>query len=353
MGKKRIAVLFGGQSSEHIVSCMSAANVIEQIEKDAYELILIGITEDGHWLKVDSVEDIRKDTWRESRVEAVILPDATKRCVLIRENGVLREEPIDAAFPVLHGLRGEDGTVQGLFELAKLPYVGCGVLASAVSMDKLYTKIIVDTLGIRQAAYVPVMSWKMEKDMDAVVAEVEGKFSYPVFVKPSNAGSSRGVSKAENREQLVAGLLEAARHDRKILVEEMIVGHEVECAVLGGGQKPVRSSGVGEILAAADFYDFEAKYYNEESRTVIDPELPGDSAARVRKAAERIFNAVDGYGLARVDFFVTADGEVVFNEINTLPGFTAISMYPMLWEAAGISKKDLVQELIALAFERP
>jgi len=353
MGKKRIAVLFGGQSSEHIVSCMSAANVIEQIDKDAYELVLIGITEDGHWLKVDSVEDIRRDTWRESRVEAVILPDATKRYVQINEDGVLREEPIDAAFPVLHGPCGEDGTVQGLFELAKLPYVGCGVLASAVSMDKLYTKIIVDTLGIRQAAYVPVMSWKMEKDMDAVVAEVEGKFSYPVFIKPSNAGSSRGVSKAENREQLVAGLLEAARHDRKILVEEMIVGHEVECAVLGGGQKPVRSSGVGEILAAADFYDFEAKYFNEESRTVIDPELPGDSAARVRKAAEKIFNAVDGYGLARVDFFVTADGEVVFNEINTLPGFTAISMYPMLWEAAGISKKDLIQELIALAFERP
>lgn len=352
MDKKKIAVLFGGQSSEHIVSCMSAANVIEQIDTLRYDLILIGITEDGHWVKADSVEDIRSGAWKESKVEAVISPDATKQCVIFTENGVSSQQRIDVAFPVLHGLFGEDGTVQGLFELARIPYVGCGVLASAVSMDKLYTKIIVDDLGIRQADYVPVMSWKMNKDMDGVVKQIEEKFAYPVFVKPSNAGSSKGVSKAENREELVEGLLEAARHDRKILVEETIVGHEIECAVLGGGQKPVQSSGVGEILAAAEFYDFEAKYYNEESRTVLGPELPGDSAEQVRKAAASIFNAVDGYGLARVDFFVTKDGEVVFNEINTLPGFTAISMYPMLWEAAGISKRDLINRLIDLAFER-
>jgi len=262
------------------------------------------------------------------------------------------EEKVDVVFPVLHGLYGEDGTVQGLFSLAKLPYVGCGVLSSAVSMDKLYTKIIVDDLGIRQAAYVPVMVWKMRQDMDRVIRQVEERFAYPVFIKPSNAGSSRGVSKAENREQLIAGLEEAARHDRKILVEETIIGHEVECAVLGGGEKPVQSSGVGEILAAADFYDFDAKYYNEESRTVINPELPGNAAEKVKKAAEKIFNAVDGYGLARVDFFVTDSGEVIFNEINTMPGFTAISMYPMLWEAAGIPKKQLIDRLIELAFER-
>ncbi len=352
MDKKKIAVLFGGQSSEHIVSCMSAANVAAQIDTLRYEPVLIGITEDGHWVKAESVEDIGSGAWLESRVEAVISPDATKKCVIFTEGEKTWEERIDAAFPVLHGLYGEDGTVQGLFELAQIPYVGCGVLASAVSMDKLYTKIIVDDLGIRQADYVPVMSWKMKKDMDAVVRQIEDKFAYPVFVKPSNAGSSRGVSKAEDREELIAGLIEAARHDRKILVEETIVGHEIECAVLGGGQKPVQSSGVGEILAAAEFYDFEAKYYNEESRTVINPELPGDSAARVRRAAEQIFNAVDGYGLARVDFFVKQDGEVVFNEINTLPGFTAISMYPMLWEAAGISKKELINKLIELAFER-
>jgi D-alanine-D-alanine ligase len=188
--------------------------------------------------------------------------------------------------------------------------------------------------------------------MDGIVEKVEKKFSYPVFIKPSNAGSSQGVSKAENRAELIAGLKEAAKHDRKILVEETIVGREVECAVLGGGSRPVRSTGVGEILAADTFYSFDAKYYNAESKTVIGPELPGDAAERVRSAAEKIFNAVDGYGLSRVDFFVTADGEVIFNEINTLPGFTAISMYPMLWEAAGIRKNDLIDELIRLAFER-
>lgn len=352
MSKKKIAVLFGGQSSEHVVSCVSAANVIDQINKEKYDLLLIGITEEGHWVKAESVEDIRSGAWRESSVEVVISPDATKKCALITENGVTREERIDVAFPVLHGLYGEDGTVQGLFELAKIPYVGCGVLASAVSMDKLYTKIIVDTLGIRQAKYVPVMRWEMEKDMDIAVAAVETHFQYPVFVKPSNAGSSRGVNKAETRKELIGALKEAAKHDRKILVEETIVGHEVECAVLGGGQNPVKASGVGEILAAAEFYDFDAKYNNAESRTVIGPELPGDSAERVREAAAKIFNAVGGYGLSRVDFFVTSDGEVIFNEINTMPGFTAISMYPMLWEAAGISKPELVDRLIDLAFER-
>ena len=352
MDKKRIVVLFGGQSSEHLVSCMSAANVIGQIDTSRYELLLIGITEEGHWLRADSLEDVRTGAWKESTTEAIISPDATSHSVVLTEQGTSRNVPVDVVFPVLHGPYGEDGTVQGLLELAKIPYVGCGVLSSAVSLDKLYTKLIVDTLDIRQARYVPVMVWKFQKDPDIIIRQIEEKFSYPVFVKPSNAGSSRGITKAGNRQELLAGLEEAARHDRKILVEETITGHEVECAVLGGGQKPVASSGVGEILAAAEFYDYEAKYFNEQSRTVIGPELPGDSAERVRKAAERIFNAVDGYGLARVDFFVTDGGEVVFNEINTLPGFTSISMYPMLWEAAGISKKELIDRLITLAFER-
>lgn len=345
MEKKTIAVLFGGQSSEHVVSCMSAANVVEQIDTDKYNLLLIGITEDGHWLKAPSLDSIRDGSWRESKAEAVILPDATKKCALIKEGSSWQEIAIDGAFPVLHGLYGEDGTVQGLFELARIPYVGCGVLASAVSMDKLYTKIIVDDLGIRQAAYEPVTKEQLTH-MDEVVSRIEARFSYPVFIKPSNAGSSKGVSKAENRNSLIEGLLEAVQHDRKILVEETIVGREIECAVFGGGTMPVEASGVGEILAAADFYDFDAKYYNEESRTVVDPELPGDAAETVRRNAAAIFKAVDGYGLARVDFFVKNDGEVVFNEINTLPGFTAISMYPMLWEARGIDKKTLVNRLI-------
>lgn len=349
--KETIAVLFGGQSSEHIVSCMSAANVIDHIDKEKYNLLLIGITEEGHWLRADSVEDIRSEAWRKGTVEAVLSPDATEQCVLVMDGNGVEKVKVDVVFPVLHGLYGEDGTVQGLLGLAKIPYVGCGVLSSAVAMDKLYTKIIVDDLGIRQAAYVAVMKDDL-KDMGHVVSKVESSFPYPVFVKPSNAGSSRGVSKAENREGLVEALNEAAKHDKKILVEEMIVGHEIECAVFGGGQTGVEASGVGEILAGADFYDFDAKYFNEESRTVVDPELPGNAAEEVRKAAIAIFKAIDGYGLSRVDFFVKEDGEVVFNEINTMPGFTAISMYPMLWEARGVSKDELVDRLITHAKER-
>lgn len=349
--KETLVVLFGGQSSEHVVSCMSAANVIDQIDKNKYDLLLIGITEEGQWILTPSVDEIRNDTWRSGKTHAVLSPDATKKCVIISEGDVTKEVKVDMVFPVLHGLRGEDGTVQGLLELARIPYVGCGVLASAVSMDKLYTKLIVDSLGIRQADYVPVRRSQLQ-DMDSVIASVENKLSYPVFVKPSNAGSSRGVNKADNREELVFALNEAAKHDRKIMVEETIIGHEVECAVFGGGLQEVKASGVGEIMAAAEFYDFDAKYYNAESKTVVDPELPGNAAEDVRKAAVEIFQAVDGYGLSRVDFFVTDAGEVVFNEINTLPGFTAISMYPMLWEARGISKPQLVDDLINHAKER-
>ena len=349
--KKKILVLFGGQSSEHVVSCMSAVNVIKNIDASRYETVLIGITEDGRWLLTDSVEAIEDGSWREGTVSAFLLPDARRQCVLVQDKTGVREIPVDAAFPVLHGLYGEDGTVQGLFELARIPYVGCGVLASAVSMDKLSTKILAARTGVRQAAYVPVLRGEL-KEMDAVVRRIEAAFGYPVFVKPSNAGSSRGVSRAADREQLEKALLLAAEHDRRILVEEQIVGREVECAVFGGGSEPVIASGVGEILAAAEFYDFEAKYYNAESKTVVGPVLPGNAAEDIRKKAREIFAAVDGYGLARVDFFVTEDGGVVFNEINTMPGFTAISMYPMLFEAAGMGKQELITRLIEHGMKR-
>ncbi len=351
MSKKTAVVLFGGQSSEHVVSCMSVVNVINHIDKEKYDLVLIGITEEGQWIKTDSVETIRDESWRKGTVEAYILPDATKQCVLFVENGKTESVKADVVFPVLHGLFGEDGTIQGLLELARIPYVGCGVLASAVAMDKLYTKIVVDKLGVKQAEYVQVLRHEL-KDMEKMVKRVEDAFPYPVFVKPSNAGSSKGVSRADNRQELTAALTEAATHDRKILIEEMIVGREIECAVFGGGNIPIEASGVGEILAAAQFYDFEAKYYNSESKTVVNPELPGDATEQVRKAARDIFQAVDGYGLARVDFFVKADGTVVFNEINTMPGFTAISMYPMLWENAGVSKDQLVDRLMEHAMNR-
>lgn len=351
MSKLTAAVIFGGQSSEHIVSCMSAANVIEHIDRTRYDVLLIGITEDGHWIKTESLEDVKSGVWREGKISALLSPDATKKSIILMDGDKVKEVRVDIVFPILHGLYGEDGTIQGLLELARIPYVGCGVLASAVSMDKLYTKIIVSDLGIRQAEYEAVYREELEA-MEQVADRIEKHFSYPVFIKPSNAGSSRGISKAGSRNELKEGLTEAARHDRKILVEETIVGREVECAVFGGGTRRPEASGVGEILAAADFYDFDAKYFNEDSRTVTDPVLPDGAAGRVRQAAVDIFRAVDGYGLARVDFFVKDNGEVVFNEINTMPGFTAISMYPMLWEAKGISKDQLVEMLLAHGMER-
>lgn len=349
MEKEKLGVFFGGQSSEHIVSCMSAVNVIRSINQDRYELVLVGITQDGRWVKVDSVESIADDTWRESIVRAVLLPDATLKSILfLYEDGSMETCQIDIAFPVLHGLYGEDGTIQGLFELAKIPYVGCGVLTSAVSMDKLYTKIVVDTLGIRQAGYVGFHSSALS-DMEACIAKVEAALAYPVFVKPSCAGSSKGVNKASDRQQLELALLEAAQHDSKILVEETIVGREIECAVLEDGE--VRASGVGEIKAAAEFYDFDAKYYNQDSKTDTDPDVAPHYIEEIRQDAMAIFSALDGRGLSRVDFFLDEKG-VVFNEINTLPGFTAISMYPMLWEAKGLDKKALIQKLIDSAHVR-
>lgn len=350
MSKLTVAVLFGGQSSEHEVSLVSAKTVISNINKDIYEVVLVGITKDGRWLSVNSIEDITTGAWLESKTTAVISPDTSHKGILLIDNGKVTVKPVDVIFPVLHGLNGEDGTVQGLIELSKIPYVGCGVLASSVSMDKLYTKIVVDTLNIRQARYVAVRADELS-DMKNAVDRVEQKLGYPVFIKPSNAGSSKGVSKAHNREELEQGLQDAAKHDRKILVEETIVGREIECAVLGS--QTVKASGVGEIVAAAEFYDYDAKYNNAESKTIISPELPAGAEEQIREAAVAIFKAVDGHGLARVDFFLEKDtNEIVFNEINTLPGFTSISMYPMLWEARGFSKERLVEKLIQLGLAR-
>ena len=350
--KPTIAVIFGGVSSEHDVSCMSVQNVVSNIDTELYDFVLIGITKEGEWLLVDSIDKIRGNTWRDSKVKATISPDAVDKCIIIEAPDGITKRHIDVVYPVLHGIGGEDGTIQGLCELAKIPYVGCGVLASSVTMDKTYTKIIVDSLGIRQADYVLVLSYNFEKNKDSYVKEIETKLGYPVFVKPSNGGSSLGVTRADNREELIAGLTEAAKYDYKILVEEMIYGREVECAVIGGGRFETKAGGVGEILAAAEFYDFDAKYNNPESKTVVDPDMPEEAKKELCESAIRIFDAVDGYGLSRVDFFYDVNGKVVFSEINTIPGFTAISMWPMIWEAAGLSKKDQVQKLIRLALER-
>lgn len=350
MSKITVAVLFGGQSSEHEVSLVSAKTVITNINREIYDVVLIGITKEGRWLNVNNVEEISSGEWVNGRVTAVISPDTSHKGILLVENDRVTIKKVDVVFPVLHGLNGEDGTVQGLLELAKIPYVGCGVLASSISMDKLYTKVVVDTLNVRQAKYVAVYREELHAMNDAV-AKVEAKLEYPVFIKPSNAGSSQGVSKAHDRAELEEGLLAAAKHDRKILVEETILGREIECAILGGND--VKASGVGEVLAAAEFYDYDAKYNNEESKTVIGPELPDGVEEQIREAAVAIFKAVDGHGCSRVDFFVeNGTNEIVFNEINTLPGFTPISMYPMLWENRGISKERLVEKLIQLGLAR-
>ena len=249
-------MIFGGQSSEHDVSCVSAANVIDGLREDKYDIYRIGITKEGKWLFVEDTDSIRDGSWVEGTVTAVISPDHGKKGIWKVTGNDVEVIPIDVAFPVLHGKFGEDGTIQGLFELAGIPYVGCDVLASAASMDKISTKIFADRIGVRQAAYVADIARDLS-EKEETIAKVEEKLGYPVFVKPSNAGSSQGVSKAHNREELEKALALAKKHDHRVLIEETIIGREVECAVLGG-QNP-KASPVGEILAAAEFYDFDAK----------------------------------------------------------------------------------------------
>ncbi len=348
MEKKTVCVIFGGESSEHEVSCMSADTVIKSIDKNIYDIIMVGITKDGRWILTEDIQKVKDGSFKDGRTKAFILPDKEIHGIVIKDDEGCRIVHIDVVFPVLHGLFGEDGTIQGLLELAGIPYVGCGVLDSAVSMDKLSTKKVVSSLHIRQAEYVAVFKEDFS-DMESICHKVENALSYPVFVKPSNAGSSVGVMKASDREELKKALNNALLHDGRILVEEAIFGREVECAVLDADGK-VRASGVGEILAAADFYDYDAKYNNAQSLTVIDPDLDENVTEGIREAAVSIFKELSCKGLARVDFFVENEtGSIVFNEINTMPGFTNISMYPMLWEARGIDKKNLVTKLIKSA----
>ena len=350
--KTNILILFGGRSSEHTVSRMSAGNVARALDPSRYEVFFVYITRSGLWRFVTCLPDQIDDSFDpDSAPEAAILPGEEKAALLIRGEGdQWKKQPIDIAIPVLHGKNGEDGTIQGLLEIARLPYVGCGVLGSAASMDKLTTKRIVSTLGIRQADYEPVFLWELG-DMDKIVERVESHLPYPVYVKPANAGSSIGVTRATDRQSLIEGLKLAAENDSRILVEEGINGREIECAVLGNDHP--KASGVGEILPADTFYTYEAKYYNSDSKTVVDPDLPEQTVEEIRKDACEVFRAVGGRGLSRVDFFVDkVTGEVVFNEINTFPGFTSISMYPMLWKRQGLTASMLVDELIRLGFER-
>lgn len=352
VNKLTVAVIFGGQSSEHEVSRVSASSIISNLDSEKYYVIPVGITKSGKWMIYNGpIENIKNGEWEKFGTPAILSPDASQKGLLKLVGDKAKLIPIDLAFPVLHGKYGEDGTIQGLFELAQIPYVGNGVLSSSVSMDKAFTKIIAKNAKITQAKYVEVHSEDFNK-IKSIATKIEKKLDYPCFVKPANAGSSVGITKAHNKDELIEGLKLAAVHDRKIVVEEGIVGREIECAVLGNGDN-ISASCVGEIFAAAEFYDYDAKYNNSASKTVVPAEISKEKQDEIRKMAIKVFKAVDGSGLARVDFFVEKDTErVIFNELNTLPGFTPISMYSMLWNACGKPMNVLLDELIDLALER-
>lgn len=352
MSKKVVAVLFGGQSSEHDISKISAATIITAMNQEKYVILPIYITKDGRWMIYDGpVENINNGNWEKFASSAIISPDTSHKGILRIVGDKVKRIPVDLVFPVLHGAKGEDGTIQGLLEVSGIPYVGCGVLSSAVSMNKAYTKIVAEKLGIPQADYTVIYKRELADNADKVLDKVENACGYPCFVKPANAGSSVGITKAHNRTELLDGLWTAADHDTTIVVEKGIGGREVECAVLGNAD-PVASP-VGEILAADEFYNYDAKYNNKESKTVIPAKLPKTVSEKIRKHAVEIFKALDCKGLSRVDFFVEkGTNKVIFNEINTLPGFTSISMYPMLFEEAGIPLEELIDKLIDLGLNR-
>ena len=352
MSKKVVAVLFGGRSTEHDVSKLSAATVMAAMSDEKYCLLPIYITKAGKWMLFEgAIENLHNMQWEKFGTPVVFSPDTEQKGVLRLVGEKFKLIPIDVVLPVLHGANGEDGRIQGLCELAGIPYVGCGVLSSAACMDKAFTKIVVRGLKIAQAEHVLFYRHELEEGMAAACKRVRYKIGYPCFVKPANAGSSVGVSKASDKKELEAALRLASRFDTKILVEKAIIGREMECAVLGNAK--AEASCVGEVLSAADFYDYDAKYHNAESRSVLPANIPAAKSQEIRDAALAIFKALDCSGLSRVDFFLE-DGtnRVVFNEINTLPGFTTISMYPKLWNAEGIATDQLIDRLIELALER-
>ena len=351
--KKRIAVIFGGRSSEHEVSRVSASYVINKIPADLYEVVTIGITKDGRWLMYEGdTEKIADGSWEndpENRT-AFISPAPSIGGIVVMDGSGCKIIKLDCVFPVLHGKNGEDGTIQGLLELARIPYVGCGVLSSADCMDKIVTNIILGYSGIEQAEFTWFYSSDYFKSPDKYISDVETKLDYPVFVKPANAGSSVGVSKASNREELKAAVIKASKEDSRILIEENIIGKEVECAVLGNDEP--FASVPGQIAPAAEFYDYDAKYNNSESKLFIPAQISPELTEKVKQTAVKAYRLLGCTGLSRADFFVTDDGSVLLNEINTLPGFTSISMYPKLMAVSGQEGSDLIERLIELAFER-
>lgn len=351
MAKTRVAVIFGGRSNEHDISLISAANVITNIDKSRYEVIQIGITQKGRWFFYPgSVEGIKNNTWEtfSDNVPAAILPDPLYRGIATILDGEINVIKVDVVFPVLHGKYGEDGTIQGLLDMAGIPYVGCGCFASAACMDKEYTHTVLEYHGIKMAKYRVVRQSELSS-LDEKIEKIVDDLDFPVFVKPSSSGSSVGVNKASSFEELKNAVKIAFSHDKKVIVEEYIRGRELECAVMGA-ENPFASD-VGEILSCNDFYDYEAKYILGTSGLAIPADITPEASKEIRETAVKAFKALGCFGLSRVDFFLAGD-TVYLNEINTMPGFTSISMYPKLMEYFGIDYPELLDKLINLASER-
>lgn len=354
--KTRVYLIFGGRSGEHEVSLMSARNVMDALDKSKYEVVPIGITKAGGWLLTQPMTALAEGVEKAGGFPVGLLGDPTRRqLIAIGDGAGLTPAPADGPvvfFPVLHGTYGEDGTIQGLLEMANVPYVGCGVLASSVGMDKGVAKMLFERAGLAVASYKIYLRKEWEATPEVVLNDAEQYFGkYPVFVKPANLGSSVGISKARNRVELAAALAEAARFDRRMIVEEGVDAREIELSVLGNDD-PVASV-PGEIIPGADFYDYKDKYFDGQSASRIPADIPAAVAAEIQRQAIVAFKAIDGAGMARCDFFLeNGTNRILINELNTIPGFTRISMYPKLWEATGISYSELCDRLIALALER-
>ena len=363
--KKNLGILFGGRSCEHEVSVTSATSILKAIDRDKYNVHLIGIDKSGHWHLADELSALVDDgavrlgpssAGQETDVSMSLhhqgnLTPATQGD--ITANSPADGLPVlDVVFPVLHGTFGEDGTLQGVLEMAGIPYVGCGVAASALAMDKALAKKVFEAEGIPQAPYRIVSRHQWIRESEAIIADIESVLGYPQFIKPANLGSSVGVSKAHDPDGLVAAIEHALEFDDKVVVEVSMENcREIECSVLGN-EEPLASC-LGEIVPGAEFYNYETKYIDDKSELIIPAELDGDTTLQVRDMAVRAFTSLDGSGLARVDFFVHRDsGEITLNEVNTLPGFTPISMYPQLWANSGIPYPELIDRLIELAFDR-
>lgn len=353
MSKKLdLAVIFGGQSSEHEVSLMSTTSILENLDRDKYEIHQVGITKEGRWLLYEGpVEGLKDGRWLTESTPAFLAPDPTVHGLVAMEDGGMRTIHIDCVFPALHGKNGEDGSIQGLFQLAGIPYVGCHVTSCAVCMDKAITHTLLSNTDINQALYLWFYADRYRAAPDVVLNKIQARLDFPIFVKPANAGSSVGVSRVDSPEDLPAAIEKAAKEDSKIIVEQGIDGQEVEVAVLGT-RPGAEASCVGEIGASAQFYDYDDKYINGTSQLFIPARLEDDIAEKVRETAVKAYRLLGCSGLARVDFFVThKERKVVLNEINTLPGFTSISMYPKLWMHCGLSYAQLLDKLIELALE--